>query len=137
MPELSSFAALYVQQISITAVLQGFSAKNKRCNGVVLAGRLHLTHINFGDLIASKSTIHYFVYTTYMVLKFNLHCRTIRTKGFYIIYTYDYKQADVVKFYDLNVLPKSHSSATWCIMVFTSRVYLLLSIRSGILDITI
>ena len=34
----------------------------------------------------------------------------------------------------LKILPSSHSSATWCIMV---NVYLLLSIKSGVLDITI
>ena len=35
---------------------------------------------------------------------------------------------------DLKILPSSHSSATWCIMV---NVYLLLSIKSAVLDITI
>ena len=38
----------------------------------------------------------------------------------------------------LKILPSSHSTATWCIMVNVScGVYLLLSIKSGVLDITI
>ena len=41
-------------------------------------------------------------------------------------------------FSHLNILPSSHSSATWCIMVNVSMcVYLILSIRSGVLDIII
>ena len=37
----------------------------------------------------------------------------------------------------LKILPSSHSSATWCIMVNVSMWCLLLSIRSGVLDIAI
>ena len=36
----------------------------------------------------------------------------------------------------LKILPSSHTSATWCIVVNVS-VYLLLSIKSSVLDITI
>ena len=38
------------------------------------------------------------------------------------------------KYFGLKMLPSSHSTATWCIMV---SVYLPLPIRSGMLDVTI